>query len=222
MSKPDKGAPRIDPALLNRSQEKKPRIDPSLLGGDGGPTNPGGNADVAAGQPVSRPRVESTRPKGKSSAAVSLFLGLMLVPLSAAASMFLVSPTTDGGKATGAGTFESEAILVDEDLALACGPDGMALVALEQAEGLTVLQKAALDALRPICDQQGMPLPPAPVVDRPQGETIVVMAPGPAPASSTNFADDDNHDDDDHDDDDHDDDDRDDDRDEDDDDEDDD
>jgi hypothetical protein len=57
-----------------------------------------------------------------------------------------------------------------EDLVRACGVEGHYLTELEAVAGIDDIQQAALNALRPICDEAGLPLPAAPIVD---GETIV-------------------------------------------------
>jgi hypothetical protein len=44
------------------------------------------------------------------------------------------------------------------DMELACGPEGQTLVAREENGTITGLEQAALDALRPICTEAGMPL----------------------------------------------------------------
>jgi ribonuclease E len=76
------------------------------------------------------------------------------------------------------------------DIATACGPEGAQLVAAEAAGELNELQQAALDALRPICEEAGMPLsgPPLP----PPIVVIETVMPLPAAtsASSTVYDDD--------------------------------
>ncbi|CAN5821316.1 hypothetical protein BH23ACT4_BH23ACT4_12130 [soil metagenome] len=105
----------------------------------------------------------STPPRAKQSVPISVFLGIMAVPLAAAASMFLVSPQIEESAALAADSAvaeSAEASVPDiaQDLLVACGPVAMEMIELEKAEGLTTLQSAALDALRPICAQEGMPL----------------------------------------------------------------
>ena len=78
--------------------------------------------------------------------------------------MFVVSPqieepTALAEESTDAGT----AVVPDlgQDLLVACGPVAPEMIELEKTAGLTTLQAAALDALRPICAQEGLPLPEA-------------------------------------------------------------
>ena len=63
---------------------------------------------------------------------------------------------------------ESSAENGTDDLDAACGPEGMALIERERAGEITAIEKAALDALRPICTEVGLALPeqlvPQPVV----------------------------------------------------------
>jgi hypothetical protein len=67
----------------------------------------------------------------------------------------------------------------------------MQLVALEQGGTISAVQQAALDALRGICDQEGLPLPGKPAPD-PFTETVVVASDSPPPAAATrSFEDDD-------------------------------
>lgn len=81
--------------------------------------------------------------------------------------MFLVSPQIDEPAALAADPVAAEAVMASvpdlaQDLLLACGPVATEMIELEKAGSLTSLQAAALDALRPICSQQGIPLPEAP------------------------------------------------------------
>ena len=69
------------------------------------------------------------------------------------------------------------------DLETACSEDGLAMVAAETAGTISQLQQAALDALRGICVEQGMPLPapaaPQPVATQPTaptGEPVLVAS----------------------------------------------
>ena len=70
------------------------------------------------------------------------------------------------------------------DLTRACGPAGEQLVAKEAAGTISPVQQAALDALRPICEAQGMPLAGKPAVP-PIVHTVTVQAASePAPAQT--------------------------------------
>jgi hypothetical protein len=95
---------------------------------------------------------------------ISVFLGILAVPLAAAASMFLVSPSIEEPAALAEAPVAAEAAVASapdlaQDLLVACGPIASEMIELERAESLTELQSAALDALRPICSQEGLPLP---------------------------------------------------------------
>lgn len=121
-----------------------------------------------AGPAPETPTPRSPRsPRAKQSVPISVFLGVMVVPLAAAASMFLVSPQIEEPAALAADPGASEAAMaavpdLAQDLLVACGPIATEMIDLEKAGSLTSLQAAALDALRPICSQQGTPLPEAP------------------------------------------------------------
>lgn len=131
-------------------------------------------------------------PARRNTFTVSLILGLLLIPLSAVAAMALVdrgtpevdesapasadqvsAATTPVAATTGAESY------TDADLAAACGADGWALVEKESGGMITGLEQAALDALRAICENAGMPLagPPAPA---PIVRTVRVTTPAPA------------------------------------------
>ncbi len=141
---------------------------------------------------------------------LSVIIGALLVPLSAVAAYALTAPLSDPEVPTPVNT-EAPSLAVAtapalSDIEEACGPAGNALVNAEADATITAVQQAALDALRDICDGQGLPLPS---VAPPDGTGLVVQnsnpAPAPAPSVSQN-QDDDHHDDDhdeDHDDDDH-------------------
>ena len=72
-----------------------------------------------------------------------------------------------------------------DDLVRACGVEGRYLVELEAVGATDDIQQAALNALRPICEDASLPLPAGPVVE---GEkiietvTVVRTVPGPAAA----------------------------------------
>jgi hypothetical protein len=59
------------------------------------------------------------------------------------------------------------------DLEAACGELGVGMVAAEADGSITDIQQAALDALREICAQQGMPLPGKPAPP-PVTQTVVL------------------------------------------------
>ncbi len=117
--------------------------------------------------------------------ALSLLIGLLAIPLSAAAGFAIVNgiatrpaepnttlalpPTTTTSTAAAAGAVIVEPVTTSaDDLSSACGTDGMTLVGFEAEGTITDIQQAALDALRQICEDAGTPLPgpaaPPPVV----------------------------------------------------------
>jgi hypothetical protein len=113
------------------------------------------------------PNSRSPKPRAKQSVPISVFLGIMVVPLAAAASMFLVSPQIEEPVAVAADVATAELTVASfsdlaQDLIVACGPVATEMIELGKAGGLTTLQAAALDALRPICSQEGLPLPEGP------------------------------------------------------------
>jgi hypothetical protein len=149
----------------------------------------------------------------KGSLSVSMIVGLLVVPLTAAAAMWLGDPAEGGSDASGTTTPSNEIEAATSttvgqeasDLQVACGAEGMQLVALEQDGSITDVQQAALDALRDLCDQQGLPLPAAPAAE-PVVQTVVQQAapsaPAPPATTATTLDDDDDRDDDEWDDDD--------------------
>lgn len=71
---------------------------------------------------------------------------------------------------------------LEADLADACGPAGLALVAQESEGTISPLQQGALDALRDVCADEGLPLP-AKSLEPEIVEVVVVeqVAPSHAP-----------------------------------------
>lgn len=128
--------------------------------------------------------------------ALSVILGVTLIPLSAVGAVLLtnhepeVSATIDTEVAmtqvppTLAQIVYSDVEATPEDLAYACGEGGMDLVEAETDGTIDGLQQSALDALRGICQGQGMPLPgkaaPPPLVET---RTVIVGA-ASAPAGT--------------------------------------
>lgn len=70
------------------------------------------------------------------------------------------------------------------DLEAACGPLGQELVAAEASGDIDAVQQAALDALRPICEEAGSPLPPPPAAE-PEVVYATAAATGPWRAAQT-------------------------------------
>jgi len=133
----------------------------------------------------------------KKGLSVSIIVGTLLVPLTALAAIWLTDPdqaaeeTSDPTTTPLITTVTSPPITaatidIAADLQTACGPEGMQLVSLEESASITKVQQAALDALREVCQQQGIPLPSKPVAD-PIVKTVVVpatIAASPVPNST--------------------------------------
>ncbi len=129
----------------------------------------------------------------------SLIAGVLLVPVSALAAVALAGgtdtpaedtttttvvaavSTTVAETTTTTTTVAIPALSTADDLAAACGPEGLQLVDKEAAEAITPLEQAALDALRAICDSEGMPLP-GPPAPPPVVKTVTKSVP---PATTT-------------------------------------
>lgn len=137
-------------------------------------------------------RTESAKKPGGSKFSTSLVIGLLLVPLSAVAAVALVNPDaaaeseemTEAVVEEATATTAAEELVVPEiasgdDLELACGEQGLALVTKETEATISPLEQAALDSLRAICSAEGMELP-GPPAPEPVVETVTVVA---APAS---------------------------------------
>lgn len=117
------------------------------------------------------------RPSAKFT--ISFVAGLLLVPMAAVMAVALMSdaepeaavaeePTTTTVPEVQQIVFGAVAEATADDLAVACGPAGLELVSAETDGTITPVQQAALDALRPICESQGTPLP-----GKPEPEAIV-------------------------------------------------
>jgi hypothetical protein len=92
---------------------------------------------------------------------ISVLAGAVLVPLSAVVSVMLVAPSKaqPTEPAAVASSPIAEAPPLSTDLAAACGPAGRELAAIDSGGSATETQRAALQALRPICAALGMALP---------------------------------------------------------------
>ncbi len=136
-----------------------------------------------------RPNQNMHPGKPASKLALSVILGTLLVPISAVGAVVLTghaeevsseaaSSTTAAVDGTVAQVVYSDVQASADDLAYACGEGGLWVVDAERSGNITELQQSALDALRGICDAQGMPLPgkdPGPPIIETQ--TIAVQAP---------------------------------------------
>ena len=159
---------------------------------------------------------ENSPSKRRQGLSVSVVLGTLLIPLSAFAASVLV--TNDGSGDPPATTMPTAAaqpqsvpaieppIASSADLVAACGEAGLLLVDAEVAGSISEVQQAALDGLREICTQQGIPLPGKPVPE-PIVQTVVVAESVPSQGVDDSVFFEDDHDEDDDDDDDRDDDD---------------
>jgi hypothetical protein len=126
---------------------------------------------------------------------------MLLVPLSAVAAVALVNPDASAEpeevavvvEAETTTTAAAEEIVIPEiasgdDLELACGDQGLALVTKEADATISPLEQAALDSLRAICLAEGMELPGPPAPEAVVQTVTVVAAPastGSGPDSDT-------------------------------------
>jgi hypothetical protein len=134
----------------------------------------------------------------KNNLSLSMILGTLLVPVSAVAAIWLTDPgqpaqaegvqstTTTAAPAAQVSFTDSGA--TEADLRAACGYVGMTLVDAERDGSISDVQQAALDALRDICDEQGLSLPAPPTPDE-QVQTVVVQDDSSAGASAASSSD---------------------------------
>ncbi len=145
---------------------------------------------------MSRPPESKNRPASRL--ALSVALGVALIPLSAVGAVLMTehrpeatnqtaaveAPTTTPPQPTAVPQYVySNGEATAEDLAYSCGEGGAALVSAENDGTISEIQQSALDALRGICESQGTPLPgkegPPPIV-----ETRTVMVDKPSPPAT--------------------------------------
>jgi len=140
-------------------------------------------------------------PRAKKSVTMSMMIGTLLVPLVAYAASTLVQTTgvaepTTASEAPVAESAVTEPVSVGADLETACGEAGLGMVAAETTGTIGELQQAALDALRGVCAEQGLPLP-APTTTQPAVTTVAQPQPSaPVSAEGVPASEDDDHDDD--------------------------
>jgi hypothetical protein len=145
----------------------------------------------------------------KKTVTLSLVLGALLIPMAAFGASYLVSASNQAPLPDTALVVSTTAAAVPApepgaaDIALACGEEGMQLVAAEANGTIGDVQQAALDALRDICAAEGIPLPAPAVSAGPSTPAVVNAA---LTTATTSAHTDDDHNDDHEDDDDHDDD----------------
>ena len=137
----------------------------------------------------------------KNNLSLSMILGTLLVPVSAVAAIWLTDPgqpaqaesvqstTTTAAPAasTAAQVSFTDSGATEADLRAACGYVGMTLVDAERDGSISDVQQAALDALRDICDEQGLSLPPPPTPD--EQVQVVVQDDSSSSASATTSSD---------------------------------
>ena len=128
---------------------------------------------------------------------IAMLIGALAIPLLALAANGLIEGNgsedqTEASVTAAPLLFLSEPIekvidaaAPDEDhVAAACGPDGQVLIERELDGSIDPIEQAALDALRPICDEAGLAIPdaptPAPVVQ----QVVVVEQITPASVSA--------------------------------------
>jgi hypothetical protein len=132
-------------------------------------------------------RPERSPAGAKRSVSISVLVGLVLVPVSAYAASVLVGDRTSAEPdtsisapvATPVADFDTETASA-ADLQAACGDAGLGMIAAEADGTIGDIEQAALDALREICAQQGMPLP-GKTAPPPPAQTVVLTDNGPAP-----------------------------------------
>jgi hypothetical protein len=144
----------------------------------------------------------------KKTVTLSLVLGALLIPMAAFGASYLVSASNQAPLPDTALVVSTTAAAVPApepgaaDIALACGEEGMQLVAAEANGTIGDVQQAALDALRDICAAEGIPLPaPAEVAANPSTPNVVNAALTTAHTDYDHNEDEDDHEVDDHDDD---------------------
>jgi hypothetical protein len=131
----------------------------------------------------------------KNKLTLSMIVGTLLVPVSAVAAIWLSDPgqvaeaetptttTTPAVANTAQPAPAFDNVRASEaDLRAACGYVGMTLVDAERNGTISDVQQAALDALRDICDEQGLSLPPPPT---PDPQTVVVQEDSSGGATTT-------------------------------------
>jgi len=97
---------------------------------------------------------------------IALMVGLLALPAAAVALSLGRNPVEAADEAATPSSATSTAVVTSlvadgRGLEVACGRDGLRLFAAEADGSITALQQAALDALRPICAEEGTALPGA-------------------------------------------------------------
>ncbi len=105
----------------------------------------------------------------KAGLVIAVVLGLLTGPALAVGATRVFAHSTPAATEEAATTLSSSTTLAEaagvvgttqgpSDLEVACGPEGRSLVAREADGTITEIEKAALEALRPICESVGMSL----------------------------------------------------------------
>lgn len=107
--------------------------------------------------------------------------GLLLVPAAAVAGARMLTEPEEPATVEAPSALPTVAAVETTDpFATACGTEAQQLIADERDGALDAVAQAALDALRPICEQAGLPLSPAP---EPDPIVVVEEVPVQAPSS---------------------------------------
>lgn len=134
-------------------------------------------------------------PRQKRSLLLSLALGAVLIPAAAYGASSLVNeapPQTPPPASTTTPPPTAKSTTAGPaDIDVACGEEGMELVAAEADGSISEVQRAALDALRDICETEGRPLPAPSTTALPSAPVTVATQPT---TSVTAPDDDDDHD----------------------------
>lgn len=120
---------------------------------------------------------------------LAIAAGVLAIPgLALASNAALSSAPDDTTTTTTIGV--DQAALEAQDLLRACGAEGRYLVDLEATGMIDAVQQAALDALRPICEEVSLPLPVSPVATVPAAISAAPASPGTGtPSAATTSAD---------------------------------
>jgi hypothetical protein len=124
------------------------------------------------------------KPGQRRSLLLSLATGALLVPLAAyGASSLANAPSSSEPGLTPttavplSGSTDTTAPAEPADIGIACGEEGMQLVAAEANGSISTVQQAALDVLRDICADERRPLPGPPTLAPAATPTTVAARP---------------------------------------------
>jgi hypothetical protein len=124
------------------------------------------------------------KPGQRRSLLLSLATGALLVPLAAYGASSLANAPSGSEPALTpttavplAGSTDTTAPAEPAVIGIACGEEGMQLVAAEANRSISTVQQAALDALRDVCADEGRPLPGPPTLAPAATPTTVAAQP---------------------------------------------